>query len=145
MFAPAEDIGLIVVDEEHDTSYKQEDMVRYHARNVALWRGEAHNCPVILGSATPAITSYYKAKQGEYHLLELPHRIFEQPMPKVTIVDMKEEILHGNYSVFSDAMSRLIQKTLHEHNQMIILLNRRGYSTFVMCRDCGGNYYVPSL
>ena len=100
VFAPAEDIGLIVVDEEHDTSYKQEDMVRYHARNVALWRGEAHDCPVILGSATPAITSYYKAKQGEYHLLELLHRIFEQPMPKVTIVDMKEEILQGNYSVF---------------------------------------------
>ena len=95
-----EDIGLIVVDEEHDTSYKQEDMVRYHARNVALWRGEAHGCPVILGSATPSVTSYYKAKQGEYQLLELPHRIFEQPMPKVTIVDMKEEILHGNYSVF---------------------------------------------
>ena len=83
---------------------------------------EAHGCPVILGSATPSVTSYYKAKQGEYHLLELPNRIFEQPMPKVTIVDMKEEILHGNYSVFSDAMSRLIQKTLDEHNQMIILL-----------------------
>ena len=143
VFAPAEDIGLIVVDEEHDTSYKQEDMVRYHARNVALWRGEAHGCPVILGSATPSVTSYYKAKQGEYHLLELPHRIFEQPMPKVTIVDMKEEILHGNYSVFSDAMSSLIQKTLNEHNQMIILLNRRGYSTFVMCRDCGETIMCP--
>lgn len=143
VFAPAEDIGLIVVDEEHDTSYKQEDMVRYHARNVALWRGEAHGCPVILGSATPAVTSYYKAKQGEYHLLELPHRIFEQPMPKVTIVDMKEEILHGNYSVFSDAMSSLIQKTLNEHNQMIILLNRRGYNTFVMCRDCGETIMCP--
>ena len=143
VFAPAEDIGLIVVDEEHDTSYKQEDMVRYHARNVALWRGEAHGCPVILGSATPSVTSYYKAKQGEYQLLELPHRIFEQPMPKVTIVDMKEEILHGNYSVFSDAMSSLIQKTLNEHNQMIILLNRRGYSTFVMCRDCGETIMCP--
>ena len=109
VFAPAEDIGLIVVDEEHDTS----------------------------------VTSYYKAKQGEYHLLELPNRIFEQPMPKVTIVDMKEEILHGNYSVFSDAMSRLIQHTLDEHNQMIILLNRRGYSTFVMCRDCGETIMCP--
>ena len=143
VFAPAEDIGLIVVDEEHDPSYKQEDMVRYHARNVALWRAEAHGCPVILGSATPSVTSYYKAKQGEYHLLELPNRIFEQPMPKVTIVDMKEEILHGNYSVFSDAMSRLIQHTLDEHNQMIILLNRRGYSTFVMCRDCGETIMCP--
>ncbi|MBS5188496.1 MAG: primosomal protein N' [Veillonella sp.] len=143
VFAPAEDIGLIVVDEEHDPSYKQEDMVRYHARNVALWRAEAHGCPVILGSATPSVTSYYKAKQGEYHLLELTNRIFEQPMPKVTIVDMKEEILHGNYSVFSDAMSRLIQHTLDEHNQMIILLNRRGYSTFVMCRDCGETIMCP--
>ena len=143
VFAPAEDIGLIVVDEEHDPSYKQEDMVRYHARNVALWRAEAHGCPVILGSATPSVTSYYKAKQGEYHLLELPNRIFGQPMPKVTIVDMKEEILHGNYSVFSDAMSRLIQHTLDEHNQMIILLNRRGYSTFVMCRDCGETIMCP--
>lgn len=143
IFAPAEDIGLIVVDEEHDTSYKQEDMVRYHARNVALWRGEAHGCPVILGSATPSVVSYYKAQNGTYRLLELPNRIFEQPMPSVSIVDMKEEMLHGNYSVFSDAMMHLIQRTLDEHNQMIILLNRRGYSTFVMCRDCGETIMCP--
>ena len=143
VFAPAEDIGLIVVDEEHDTSYKQEDMIRYNAKNVALWRGMAHDCPVILGSATPAITSYYKALQGQYKLLELPTRIFDQPMPNVQIVDMKEEMIRGNYSVFSDAMTHLIERTLADGNQMIILLNRRGYSTFVMCRDCGETIMCP--
>ena len=143
VFAPAEDIGLIVLDEEHDTSYKQEDMIRYNAKNVALWRGMAHDCPVILGSATPAITSYYKALQGQYKLLELPTRIFDQPMPNVQIVDMKEEMIRGNYSVFSDAMTHLIERTLADGNQMIILLNRRGYSTFVMCRDCGETIMCP--
>ena len=143
VFAPAEDIGLIVLDEEHDTSYKQEDMIRYNAKNVALWRGMAHNCPVILGSATPAITSYYKALQGQYKLLELPTRIFDQPMPHVQIVDMKEEMIRGNYSVFSNAMTHLIERTLVDGNQMIILLNRRGYSTFVMCRDCGETIMCP--
>ena len=143
VFAPAEDIGLIVLDEEHDTSYKQEDMIRYNAKNVALWRGKAHNCAVLLGSATPSITSYYKASEGEYKLLELPKRIFDQPMPRVQIVDMKEEMIRGNYSVFSDAMMELIQRTLADGNQMIILLNRRGYSTFVMCRDCGETIMCP--
>ena len=143
VFAPAEDIGLIVLDEEHDTSYKQEDMIRYNAKNVALWRGKAHNCAVLLGSATPSITSYYKASEGEYKLLELPNRIFDQPMPRVQIVDMKEEMIRGNYSVFSDAMMELIQCTLADGNQMIILLNRRGYSTFVMCRDCGETIMCP--
>lgn len=143
VFAPAEDIGLIVLDEEHDTSYKQEDMIRYHARNVALWRADYHQCAVILGSATPSIPSYYKALQKEYTLLELPHRVHEQPMPTVQIIDMKEEMIHGNYSVFSDAMTDLIRTTLDEHNQMIILLNRRGYSTFVMCRDCGKTIMCP--
>ena len=143
VFAPAEDIGLIVLDEEHDTSYKQEDMIRYNAKNVALWRGKAHNCAVLLGSATPSITSYYKASEGEYKLLELPNRIFDQPMPRVQIVDMKEEMIRGNYSVFSDAMMELIQRTLADGNQMIILLNRRGYSTFVMCRDCGETIMCP--
>lgn len=143
IFAPAKDIGLVVLDEEHDTSYKQEDMIRYHARNVALWRAKAHQCPVILGSATPSIISFYKAKQNEYTLLELRHRIYEQPMPKVQIIDMKEEMIRGNYSVFSDAMMELIERTLLEKNQMIILLNRRGYSTFVMCRECGEAIMCP--
>lgn len=143
VFAPTEDIGLIIVDEEHDTSYKQEDMVRYHARKVAQWRAKANQCPLILGSATPSIESYYLAKQGTYQLLELKHRIFHQPLPKVQIIDMKEEMMYGNYSVFSGAMSHLIRQTLANQEQMIILLNRRGYSTFVMCRECGEPIKCP--
>lgn len=143
VFAPTDDIGLIVVDEEHDGSYKQEDMVRYHARQVALWRAESNSCPVILGSATPSVDSYYKAKKGIYTLLELPERIHHQPLPTVLLVDMKEELLHGNYSVFSDAMTDLIQRTLEKKEQMIMLLNRRGYSTFVMCRECGEPVNCP--
>ncbi|MDY3983008.1 MAG: primosomal protein N' [Veillonellaceae bacterium] len=143
VFAPTDDIGLIVVDEEHDTSYKQEDMLRYHARQVALWRGEAHQCPVILGSATPSIESYYRAQEGFYTLLRLPHRIHQQPMPKVTLVDMKEELLYGNYSVFSGALVGLLRRTLEKQEQMIILLNRRGYYTFVLCRECGQTITCP--
>lgn len=143
IFAPTDNIGLIVVDEEHDNSYKQEDMVRYHAKEVALWRAQAHNCPLILGSATPAVTSYYKALEGAYSLVELPHRIFHQPLPKVQIVDMKEELIYGNYSVFSSALFELIKTTLEQSEQMIILLNRRGYSTFIMCRDCGEPIKCP--
>lgn len=143
VFAPTDDIGLIIVDEEHDTSYKQEDMVRYHARKVAQWRSHANHCPLILGSATPSIESYYLAKQGQYTLLELKHRIFHQPLPKVQIIDMKEEMIYGNYSVFSGAMIHLIRQTLANKEQMIMLLNRRGFSTFVMCRDCGEPVKCP--
>lgn len=143
IFAPTDDIGLIILDEEHDPSYKQEDMLRYHARNVAQWRAKAHQCPLVLGSATPAIASYYKAQQGEYHLLELTQRIFDRPLPSVQLVDMKEEMFHGNYSVFSDALSNLITKTLAKKEQMIILLNRRGHSTFILCRDCGEAVKCP--
>lgn len=143
IFAPAEDIGLIVLDEEHDSSYKQEDMVRYHARNVAEWRAQYHHCPLILGSATPSVASYYRAQKGDYTLLEMPTRIFDQALPKVTIVDMKEELLRGNYSVFSDDLANLLESILAKREQMIILLNRRGYSTFVMCRSCGTAVTCP--
>lgn len=143
IFAPTDDIGLIILDEEHDPSYKQEDMVRYHARQVALWRGEAHSCPVVLGSATPSIESYYRAQQGQYQLLQLPHRIHEQPMPDVKIVDMKEEAFFNNYSVFSEALRVLIHKVVAADEQMIMLLNRRGHSTFILCRDCGKAITCP--
>ena len=143
VFAPTEDIGLIVVDEEHDPSYKQQDMTRYDARMVARWRSESHQCPIIFGSATPSIQAYYLANQGMYQLLSLEHRIFHQPMPKVNVVDMKEEMFYGNYSVFSMALDTLIQETLQKREQMILLLNRRGHSTFVMCRDCGKPIQCP--
>ena len=143
VFAPTEDIGLIVVDEEHDPSYKQQDMTRYDARMVARWRSEANHCPLLFGSATPSIQAYYKAQQQEYTLLSLPHRIFHQPMPKVQVIDMKEEMFYGNYSVFSASLTQLIQETLEKREQMILLLNRRGHSTFVMCRECGKTIQCP--
>ncbi len=143
VFAPTEDIGLIVVDEEHDSSYKQQDMTRYDARMVARWRSEANHCPLLFGSATPSIQAYYKAQQQEYTLLSLPHRIFHQPMPKVQVIDMKEEMFYGNYSVFSASLTQLIQETLEKREQMILLLNRRGHSTFVMCRECGKTIQCP--
>ena len=143
IFAPTEDIGLIVVDEEHDPSYKQQDMTRYDARKVAEWRSKANGCPLIFGSATPSIAAYYKAQQGEYELLSLQHRIFHQPMPKVSVIDMKEEMFYGNYSVFSSAMHTLIYETLQKGEQAILLLNRRGHSTFVMCRECGESIQCP--
>ncbi len=143
VFAPVTDLGLIIIDEEHDSSYKQEDMTHYDARKVAQFRAEAFSCPVLLGSATPSITSYYQASAGEYELLTLPHRVFDQPLPSVQIVDMKEELFFGNYSVLSSAMRALIEKTLAHKEQMILLLNRRGYSTFVMCRSCGHTIECP--
>ena len=143
VFAPTEDIGLIVVDEEHDPSYKQQDMTRYDARMVARWRSEANHCPLLFGSATPSIQAYYKAQEQEYTLLSLPHRIFHQPMPKVQVIDMKEEMFYGNYSVFSASLTQLIQETLEKREQMILLLNRRGHSTFVMCRECGKTIQCP--
>ncbi len=143
VFAPTEDIGLIVVDEEHDPSYKQQDMTRYDARMVARWRSEANHCPLLFGSATPSIQSYYKAQKQEYTLLSLPHRIFHQPMPKVQVIDMKEEMFYGNYSVFSASLAQLIQETLEKREQIILLLNRRGHSTFIMCRECGKTIQCP--
>ena len=143
VFAPTEDIGLIVVDEEHDPSYKQQDMTRYDARMVARWRSEANHCPLLFGSATPSIQAYYKAQEQEYTLLSLPHRIFHQPMPEIQVIDMKEEMFYGNYSVFSASLTQLIQETLEKREQMILLLNRRGHSTFVMCRECGKTIQCP--
>ncbi len=143
VFAPTEDIGLIVVDEEHDPSYKQQDMTRYDARMVARWRSEANHCPLLFGSATPSIQAYYKAQEQEYTLLSLPHRIFHQPMPKVQVIDMKEEMFYGNYSVFSASLTQLIQETLEKREQIILLLNRRGHSTFIMCRECGKTIQCP--
>lgn len=137
IFTAAESIGLIIVDEAHDASYKQEESPRYHAVAVARKRAAYYHCPVILGSATPSIGDYYRAETGEYHLLELKKRIKNHPLPQVTVVDMRDELARGNYRVVSDALLALLEKTLAARQQAIILLNRRGFSTFVMCRKCG--------
>lgn len=143
VFAPLSNIGIIILDEEHDHSYKDWDNSHYHARTVAAFRSEAHSCPLLLGSATPSMTSYYKAMEGEYKLLEMTERIHQQEMPLVSIIDMKEEMFYGNYSVLSGALENLIEETLDKKEQLILLLNRRGYSTFILCRSCGKPVECP--
>lgn len=137
IFTAAQRIGLIIVDEAHDSSYKQEESPRYHAVAVAQKRAAYYHCPVILGSATPSVSDYYRALNGTYTLLELKKRVHGQPLPSVAIADMRDELARGNYRVISDAMAALLEETLNAKQQAIILLNRRGFSTFVMCRKCG--------
>lgn len=137
IFAPFENLGIIIIDEEHETTYKQEETPRYHARDVAIKRGEYNNCPVILGSATPTLESYARGKKGVYQLLTLTKRTNEQTMPKVEIVDMRDELHAGNRTMFSRVLTDNIKERLHKEEQIVLLLNRRGYSTFALCRDCG--------
>ncbi|AIC94884.1 primosomal protein N' [Shouchella lehensis] len=141
VFAPFTNLGLLIVDEEHESSYKQEEAPRYHTRDVAKYRGEIHRAPVILGSATPSIESFARAKKGNYTLVSLQERVNARPMPEVEIVDMREELRNGNRSMFSRALLQGIRDRLDRKEQSVLFLNRRGYSTFVMCRDCG---YVAS-
>jgi primosomal protein N' (replication factor Y) len=137
VFAPFENLGIIIIDEEHESSYKQEENPRYHARDVAIYRGEYHKCPVVLGSATPTLESFARAKKGVYHLLTLSKRMHEREMPKVDIIDMREELRVGNRSMFSELLFEKLQDRLQKGEQTVLFLNRRGYSTFIMCRDCG--------
>lgn len=137
IFAPFENLGIIIIDEEHESSYKQEENPRYHARDVAIHRGHYHKCPVVLGSATPTLESFARAKKGVYQLLTLAKRMHEREMPKVDIVDMREELRTGNRSMFSEILFEKLQDRLSKGEQTVLFLNRRGYSTFIMCRDCG--------
>lgn len=138
IFAPLPNLGLIVVDEEHETSYKQTDASpRYHAREVAVKRSELANCPLILGTATPSLESFYRAQGGEYHLLRLPSRVSNIRMPSVQIVDMREELKKNNRTIFSTGLRTAIEDRLPRQEQIILFLNRRGYSTYVFCRTCG--------
>lgn len=137
IFAPFENLGLIIIDEEHEMSYKQEDHPRYHARDVAIHRAQSHQCPVILGSATPSLESYARAKKGVYRLLSMPNRMNEGAMPAVELVDMRHELHAGNRSMFSRTLVDAINARIKRNEQVVLFLNRRGYSTFVMCRDCG--------
>ncbi|WP_077326092.1 primosomal protein N' [Virgibacillus siamensis] len=137
IFAPFKNLGIIIIDEEHENSYKQEDNPRYHARDVAIHRGEIHKCPVVLGSATPTLESYARAHKGVYKLATLKKRTNEKDMPSVEIVDMRNELHEGNRSMFSVTLKEKMESRIAKGEQIVLLLNRRGYSTFVMCRDCG--------
>ncbi|MFA6078204.1 MAG: primosomal protein N' [Candidatus Omnitrophota bacterium] len=138
IFSPMKNIGLIIVDEEHETSYKQDDVPRYHARDVAEERAKLNNCPLILGSATPSLESYYKAKHGDYKLLSITKRIEERLLPKVKIVDMRMELeTRRKIAIFSRVLLDAIDKALKNGKQVMILLNRRGFSTFINCKKCG--------
>lgn len=137
IFAPLDDLGLIIIDEEHEASYKQEDMPRYQARDVALWRGKYHNCPVVLGSATPDLATRARAQKGVYQQLDLTKRINGSSLPQVTLVDMREAVKTAPAPDFSQVLLDQITERLARKEQVVLMLNRRGYSSFVLCRDCG--------
>ena len=138
LFTPIDNVGLIIVDEEQDTSYKQDNTPpRYHARIVAEEFARFHSATIVFGSATPSLENFYRAKQGELTLLKMPHRVLNNPLPKVKCVDMRGELRANNRSVLSRDLIMLLKKTLADNQQAILLLNRRGWSTVVMCRDCG--------
>ncbi|MDF3001919.1 MAG: priA [Bacillota bacterium] len=137
IFAPLENIGAIVLDEEHETTYKSDMTPKYDAVEVAIRRAKKNQAVVLLGSATPSLVSSYKAEQGEYHKILLKERYNGTPLPDVEIVDMREELKQGNRSIFSVSLYEEIKKNLAEKRQVILFLNRRGYSTFVSCRSCG--------
>ena len=138
IFAPVKDLGLIVIDEEHETSYKQTETPKYHAREVALERARISGATVILGTATPSLESYFQAGRGKYKLARILHRVDNRVMPEVEIVDMRRELtVRGNRSIFSLFLQQSIGERLKKREQTILFLNRRGFSPFVLCRECG--------
>jgi primosomal protein N' (replication factor Y) len=147
LFAPLPNLGLIIIDEEHEWTYKQEDKSpRYHARDVAIKLAQLSDAVVILGSATPDIGSFHKAQQGEYYLIQLKERITPRgysPLPEVSIVDLREELKAGNTSLFSRSLLAAMKETLAQGEQIILFLNRRGTATFVRCRNCGFVFRCP--
>lgn len=140
IFAPLENIGVIVIDEEHDSSYYSESNPRYHTHEVARYLAYLNSCPLILGSATPSIESYYRTKQGEYSLITLSNRANSKQLPNIEIVDMLGEMSKGNTNIFSYRLISELQQCLQDKKQAMIFINRRGFSSFLMCRECG---YVP--
>lgn len=137
IFAPVKDLGLIIIDEEHDSSYKSEMTPRYDAKEVARFICKESNVPLILGSATPDIDTYYRAQNEEIMLLELTKRANNSSLPEIEIVDLREELAKGNKTMISTKLYSEIEKNLENKKQTILYLNRRGFSTFVMCRKCG--------
>lgn len=137
IFAPVENLGVIVIDEEHDSSYVSENNPRYFTHDVAEYRARNNACPLILGSATPSLESYKKAKDGAYQLIELTERINNLTMPRIEIVDMIGEVMEGNMSPFSKKMVEKLDECVSNKKQAILFINRRGFASFVMCRECG--------
>ena len=137
LFSPFTRLGLIIIDEEHESSYKSETVPRYHARETAIERAKMCGAQVVLGSATPSVESYYRAKAGEYELLELRHRVADKPLPQVTVTDLREELRRGNRSILSVRLQELMEDRLEKHQQIMLFINRRGVAGFVSCRACG--------
>ena len=142
VFAPLNNIGIIIIDEEHSDSYKQDNNPRYDARQIAILRSKTNNCPVLMGSATPSLESYARAVKGVYKLLSLPNRVNGKSLPKIEIVDMNEEIKHNRGHISNYLLEKMIE-TLNDNNQIILLLNRRGYASFVTCKNCGYTEKCP--
>ena len=137
IFAPVQDLGLIIIDEEHDGSYKSEMAPRYNVKDIARYLGKKYDVPIVYGSATPDMDTFYKAQKGDIELLKLTKRANNALLPKVEIVDLKQELINGNKSMISNKLYNAIKTNIENKKQTILFLNRRGYSTFVMCRDCG--------
>ena len=137
LFVPFSNLGIIVIDEEQEGAYQSESVPRYHAREVARMRAGMEHAALVLGSATPSLSAYYEARQGEYTLLELPERINGEGLPRARIVDMREELAHGNRSILSRMLQEEIRIRLDRHEQVMLFLNRRGYAGFISCRSCG--------
>ncbi len=137
IFAPLRNVGIIIIDEEHDSSYASESNPRYRTYDVARFRADYNNCNLVMGSATPSIESYYNARIGKYRLVEMPERVNKRSLPHIDIVNMSAEFAAGNNGIFSRRLESELYECIESGNQAIIFLNRRGYSSYVMCRSCG--------
>lgn len=144
IFAPLNNLGLIIIDEEHETTYKQSENPKYHARDVAIWRSQYHHCPLVLGSATPSLESKARASKGTYQWVSLPHRVNQKPLPTVEIVDMTQQEMKFRQLEISQQLLFKIKETIAKKQQIILLLNRRGYSSYLLCRDCGNVLQCPN-
>ena len=140
IFAPIKNIGVIIIDEEHDGSYISESNPRFFTHDIARFRARYNHCPLVLGSATPSIETFYKTQTKEYNLTEMPTRVNEKPMPKIEIVDMCNEFKNGNNTILSTTLLDKIDREIKNKNQIILFLNRRGFSSYLMCRECS---YIP--
>lgn len=137
IFAPLNNLGIILIDEEHETTYKQSDNPRYHARDVAIWRSEYHHCPVVLGSATPSLESRARAQVGKYELVEMNERANFSELPEVELIDMTKVLATQTYTEISPKLQNAIEAAIENKHQVVLLLNRRGYASYIQCRECG--------